>query len=330
MWVGFPKYYIVAILYVPPDNSSTNGFGESASNGTTDSVSKTFTNDVSTTFGGSLFGSAEWTYGTSTQNGSSQAFQETHTASYAHSLPATQNVIDHSKDLIYLWLNPQVSFVQTGSNSASYTFNTVNGEQPDILACTFADFQNPTQMSPSCQCQPHTLGNATVPGVCSICANPSSCTAADFQDIVNADEMASTNLALSPTNNWCTSDNRYCYTNVSVDLPDGSNNSFTASDSSLTTQTFSQQVCHYVGYKDGGNINILGAFSLSINDMTRFTWCDSQTTGSTNGTSNQAAVNLGSKTSGCTFGVDIYEDTVYHTFLLEPSGGTYPSACNGQ
>jgi hypothetical protein len=55
---------------------------------------------------------------------------------------------------------------------------------------------------------------------------------------------------------------------------------------------------------------------VGISDTTKFTWCDSQTTGSTNGTSNQAAVSLGSQTTGGTFGVDIYEDTVYHLWFL--------------
>jgi hypothetical protein len=327
--IGQPKYYIVEIVYDPPGNASTNGFTNSASNGTSDSVTSTFTTDTSTTFSGGILGSGtEFTFGSSVQNGSSQAFQETHSSGYGSSIRSVKNLVDNSQDRVYLWLNPQATFVQTGPSSANYSLTTVNGEPIDILSLSIADLQNPSQIPPS-ECNPYTLDGVTVPGVCSICANPSSCTAADFAPIAGADQFASGSVAL--VYNGCTSDNRYCYvSSTSMQPPDPNgnpvNNSFTASDSNLATQTFSQQLCHYVAYGGGGGLDLLGAFTLTQRDTTRFTWCDSQSVGSSSGTTNQAAVSLGTSTVGCFFGVDVYEDTAYHTFVPVPAS-TPPSAC---
>ena len=49
-------------------------------------------------------------------------------------------------------------------------------------------------------------------------------------------------------------------------------------------------------------------------------------TGSANGTSHTASITLGSTSVSCDETVNIYEDTVYHTFALAPA--VVSSFCN--
>jgi len=325
--VARPLYYIVSIVYDPPGNQSSNGFTDSDSNGTSTTTTQTFTTGTTTSFGYSVMGSGnEFSFGSSGGNGSSETTQETHTQGHGSAIRSLYDHIDHTLDHVYLWLNTHVTFVQTGSSSAVYNLSTVDGQPMDVLDFSVANLQNPSQIPPE-KCNPHVLAGVTVPGVCNICANPSSCTAADFAPIVAADEFVSGNVTLVP--NQCTSNHRYCYISSSyLDAPNPNpvSNSFTESDSNVQTQTFTDTHTYSVGFTTTEGWSVLGAFTLSLRDTTTFSWSDSQSVGSSSGTTNQAQITLSTSTPGCNSGIDIYEDTVYHTFVPVPSG-PLPAGC---
>lgn len=315
-------------MYDPPGNQSSNGFTAFNSNGTSVATDQTFTQGTAVSFSYSVVGLGnEWSFGSSSGSRTSEMSQVTHTSGHGSSIRSLYDHIDHTLDHIYLWLNPQVIFVQTDSSSGIFSIWTVSGQPQDILDLSVADMQNPSQIPPA-KCNPYVLDGVTVPGVCSICANPSSCTAGDFAPIVAADELVSGSVTLNP--NGCTADARYCYvssTYMEAPNPNPVFNSFTESDSSLQAQTFTQTHSYSVGYSTSAGLNILGLFSLQQRNTTTFTWADSQSVGSSSGITNQASITLGTSTAGCNTGIDVYEDTVYHTFVPVPSA-PLPAACN--
>ncbi|SRR6266851_7364645 len=322
-----PVYYIVSIVCDPPGNLSSNGFTNSTSTGTTTGVTQAFDQGTTLTFSASFLLGTEWSFGVSHGSGTSDSFEETHTTGHGSQISSVRNQINRAQDRIYLWLNPQVTFVQSGANSANYTLSTPNGQPMDILDFSVADLQNPSQIPPE-KCNPYILNGVTVPGVCNICADPSNCTAADFAPIVAQDLLAAPNADPIPSNNGT---NRYVFVSTTyMDAPDaGGNpvyNSFTASDSNLQSQTFTQTHSYSVGFGRGGGFSLFGAFSLQIKDSTTLTWTDSQSEGTSSGTSHEAAVTLSTSTVGCNSGIDVYEDTVYHTFIPVPSS-PLPAAC---
>lgn len=204
---------------------------------------------------------------------------------------------------------------------------TSPGQPQDVLDLSIAEMQNPSQI-PAEKCNPHVVDGVTVPGVCSVCANPSSCIAGDFAPIIAADEFVPGNVTLNP--NGCTADARYCYVSSSFMQAPNPNpvfNSFTESDSNLQAQTFTQTHSYSVGYSTSSGLSLFGLFNLQQRDTTTFTWTDSQSVGSSSGVTNQAQITLGTSSPGCVTGVDIYEDTVYHSFVAVPSA-PLPSGCH--
>lgn len=93
-------------------------------------------------------------------------------------------------------------------------------------------------------------------------------------------------------------------------------NSFTQTDSSTTTQTFSESNSSTVGYSWGISI-----FGSGLSSSTQWTWTNSESTGAVNGTANSMAVSLSSTTVGCNQEIPVFEDTVYHTFVFQQPAG---------
>ncbi|MGB9123842.1 MAG: hypothetical protein WCE73_24720, partial [Candidatus Angelobacter sp.] len=80
-----------------------------------------------------------------------------------------------------------------------------------------------------------------------------------------------------------------------------------------------------VGYSRTSGFSLFGA-GLTLSTSNSFSWSNSMSTGTANGTSHSAAVTLGSSSVGCDETINIYEDTVYHTFALAPA--VVSSLCN--
>jgi len=89
-------------------------------------------------------------------------------------------------------------------------------------------------------------------------------------------------------------------------------NGFTQTDSTTTTQTLSESIADSVSYTVRFGVGIGPTLTLGNS----WTWTNSESQGSTNGTSNSLAVSLSSSTVGCSQDVSIYEDTVFHTFVF--------------
>jgi hypothetical protein len=97
---------------------------------------------------------------------------------------------------------------------------------------------------------------------------------------------------------------------------------FTASDAFTETQTLGGQVQQTVGasvtYK-------VGAFSLT--KANQMTYVQSESTGVINGNSSSMSVVLNTNNANCKEPVNIFEDTVYHTFVFQESGDPATDGC---
>jgi hypothetical protein len=127
-----PAYKVVSILYSPPGNQSSEGYGTSTTNGTTTTITSSFTFSSDLTFSSGikdvLGGSASVGYATTSNN--SSAFTQTWTeatmiASDDNSNltynPTKSDAINHNLDEFVIWLNPQVTVMADGTTPVSYT-----------------------------------------------------------------------------------------------------------------------------------------------------------------------------------------------------------------
>ena len=330
---AMPLYSILSVIYDPPGNQSKNGFSTSVSNGITTGISNTFTDSssLSITATGGFFAQAiaGVSFGYSSSTIDSSSFQFTTQSTNGSDVPSTSNQVDHTQDQVFLWLNPQVSIAQTGSNTLIYTMSNVGGQGQNIVNTRVANLQNPS-LIPLWKLLPHTPPTGgTLPGLASICANPlppSQCTQAnacgcvpsDFAAIITAADPffspAAQSLSSSPTPDQVNQvdPNRFVYME-SLPLED-TQEPYGISDSDIAFQSYGAENGYSVGYIVGGQIGSPVGFHVTVKNTNTFTWSNTKTIGSINGTANSTTLTLGTTNSDCGGWVDIYEDTVYHTF----------------
>jgi hypothetical protein len=102
-----------------------------------------------------------------------------------------------------------------------------------------------------------------------------------------------------------------------VPLNGSANNSFTQSDSTTSALTTTASQSYSTGITMSSNwFKLFGASSSQT-----WTWTDSESTGHSTGQGNTMSVNLSTTTPACDEYVNIYEDTLYHTFAFQvPTG----------
>ena len=115
-----------------------------------------------------------------------------------------------------------------------------------------------------------------------------------------------------------------------VQLSYGFANSFTQSDATSTSVTFQEQQSHTVTVSVffGWNIGAWGTgVNAKIKNTDSWTWTNTETQGKINGVQNSMNVNLETNNSGCAETNYVYEDTVYHTFVVQPPNPIYVPNC---
>ncbi len=99
-------------------------------------------------------------------------------------------------------------------------------------------------------------------------------------------------------------------------------NTFVQTDSTQTSQTLTETLGNSVGFTvdhSVGHKNLTPTFDLR--NQTLWTWTNSETTGSINGTANSMNVSLSSSTVDCVQNIAIFEDTAFHTFVFQQPAG---------
>jgi hypothetical protein len=91
---------------------------------------------------------------------------------------------------------------------------------------------------------------------------------------------------------------------------------FTQTDTDTTTKTLGESTSYSVGISFQS-----GPLIASVKVADTWTWTNNESVGSINGTTNSLTVTLKTSTPGCAENVNIYEDTLYHTYVYQvPTG----------
>lgn len=346
-----PKYEVLSLLYDPPGNASTTGYGTQVSAGATTSISDNFSTSDSLTFGTGILGLTDnVTFKQGSSSGSTNSFTTTYQASQGSQLASPGQAIDHNDDVVYLLVDPSVTVNQTGASSGTYVIGPSpdatgygsTGAPPDILHGNITGFKDPTQI-PLDYLEPQVrTQTTTLPGLEVICANPlpasectpqnaCGCTSSDFTGIVAQDELANDTNQVTPPSSI--DGQRFMY--IGAELLDGPQqagagavtNSYSISDRTVTSQSMSNGTSYSTGFTHGWSLSGPFGLSFSGSGSSTFTYSQTQTVGVQNGAAHTATVTLGTSDVGCQEYVDIYEDTTYHTFAYSLPQ-TPPSNCN--
>jgi Galactose oxidase, central domain/Kelch motif len=366
-----PKYLVIGVQYAPPGSKSSVVYAESTMMGTSTTYSNSFTNkqtdSVSLGFSvGAVFGifgnepnvsyTATFSSGFSEQTDSSNSVSINSTQSNSNSIPGPSSDyvgVDHSQDIITVWLNPVLIFgtLPSNPNLLQMLGNTydlvdpISGDsgQIDTVSLTLAQWQNPS-LIPTYPLN-HILNRGwefdlqggAAPGL----------TTADFNDIASADPFSSSTY--SPTFNTtthCSTDGRFCasaLSNGKSDISYQQPNPGGQPEGSMWGQGFTIMASQNAGYKDSHTVgysldaNLTDGFlsgwaKLSLKDSQTLTWTNQYSSTSTNTTGQTATFNVvgpacvvpsgGSACNPVYTGpteFELFEDTVYRSFMFYPA-----------
>lgn len=252
----------------------------------------------------------------------------------------SSNAIDHTQDTFIIWLNPEVTFEPTSNTAVNYGMGTPpqtssdpNPGAPqsmDTVTVSVDELQNPSLIPASVLASQHLPDGEVLPGLSNICANPNACVASDFTAIVNSDPLVNFTPTENPTSVNSANNTRFVeiYSAEPLSGPpcsgcDPVTNSFTASDSSQTTDTWTGGYSYSVGFSSGGSLNFMGFGGVSATNTNTFTFSYTESVGDMNGQTHQMAIALASSTVDCSEDVAVFEDTMFHTFAFQqPLGNT--------
>lgn len=270
-----------------------------------------------------------------TVNEQPQTFQDTYTNlaadgsqwSIVGAVTSTTDNVDHTQDVFFLWLNPQAVVSQTGAYSGTFTIGTPNQQngqpQPmDIIDVSVAELLNPS-LIPASKLGPQTVnGVSGLPGLSTLCAQPTQCTANDFANIVQLDSLLTVVSTETPS---AVDKVRFVYIgNAQLQGPECSFcdqvvTAYWYTDSGLSsnnTETFSYTVALRASTQTSGS------FTLPLAESDSFTWSNLTSLGSATGLHQSQAI-LESSVLDCYENLAIFEDTLFHTFLFQqPTGNT--------
>jgi hypothetical protein len=336
-----PTYVILGLLYSPPGNASSDGFSANATSGTTTSLGNSGNEVVNVSVNLPLagYGAKAPSVPTLTVTGShpsvtqNQAtYQTVLTSTTGDQIKAVTNVIDHSQDVFYVWLNATFTpGLDSTHKTANLTLNSYQGQPADIIPITVAELKNPTLIPASkLASQVKTLPDGTSvtqPGL-------NVLTAADFASILSFDPFASADPSVRPSS----ANTRYYDTGLREPLegPDTTGSDLPARTIMLAQST-STQIGHTTSqtYSSGVSLGVPGIGSVGLTVNQTITTSESVTSG----TGQQASATLGSTTVGCcnsnpsgqggTCQLDVFEDLLFQTYVFVPEaancGGVLPA-----
>jgi len=368
-----PKYLVIGVQYAPPGSHSNVTYTNSTTTGTSTSFSSSFTNaqTESISYGftaGEIFGvfadepnvaftaTASGGFSQETDSMNSISINSTQSESSGIPGPSSDYVgVEHSQDIITVWLNPVLVFglLPSNVNTVQLLANTydlvdpISGDsgQIDTVSLTLAQWQNPSLIPPFtlntilARGWESTLADGTGPGL----------TTSDFSDIAASDPFS--NSAYNPTFNTtthCSTDGRFCaaplsdgQSDISYQQPNPGGQptpkTWSQSFQVIASQNAGYKDTHTVGYSldakltNGFLTDWINA-TADLKNSDKLTWVNSFSATSTN-TTNQSAmfsitgpacvVPTGSTTCNPVYtGVtefELFEDTVYRTFTFFPA-----------
>jgi hypothetical protein len=368
-----PKYLVLGVQYAPPGSKSTVNYGDSTMTGTSTTFMNSFKNaqTESISFGftvGEIFGvfanepdvtlTSTFSSGFSQQTDSSNSISINSTQSNSSTIPGPSSDyvgVEHSQDIITVWLNPVLIFGTLPSNANTIQMlgnsfdlvDPISGDsgQIDTVSLTLAQWQNPSLIPPFTlnsiltRTWENTMQGGAGPGL----------TTADFADIAKSDPFSSTTYAPTfNTTTHCSTDGRFCASPLSdgkSDISYQQPNPGGLPASTAWAQAFQIIASQNAGYMDSHSVGysldvkLTNGFlidwqdsSVDLKNTDTLTWTNSYSATSTNTTNQTAMFTIvgpacvvptgGSTCSPVYTGVtefELFEDTVYRTFMFFPA-----------
>jgi len=321
-----PKYQILSVYYAPPGAKSNVTYGSSYTQSTTTSVSNSFSvaNQVSVGVNeiGVAGNSGTVAVGWSQSSTNSNSLSMSTTTSQSLEIPgpsSSQNGIDHTQDVIYVWLNPALTVdVIPGApvpiEVAAVNYDSTDPDQGlDVYPLSVGDLQalaaggSPAGVDMTRLARSWSLTGALTP--------------ADYQGILAADPFA-TNASFNPATS-----NRFDSLEQPINYtPAGSGGQpittiYNSSYSTTSTAGQSATDSHSVEVSVSGSIPITSAdIDVDLKAQTTWTWTNmwSSTQTSTAGQTANFSIVSPLPTDGYTgpTSIGVYKDNVYGTFMF--------------
>lgn len=300
------RYMVLTVIYSPPGtnggkSSSSVDYGNGSLTGSTTSISSSFKDglDISASVGGgksdgSASGSLDFGFSKTTTDSSSIDIKKSETFDISTSGPAADG-INHDEDLIYLWLNPQLTVTIDPWNNLNWELG-IQGPQMVIQYLHVGWLKNPSTMPAGLQQQLSAAG----------------LTADDYAVILTADPFASGSGAIDP--------NRFVPTTFTFPYNPPLNSGDPVPLQKLALQntltyTTSHSVQTQFGVSLTGSVPVLGSVLKAVGQLQ---WTNTSSSGSTNQTTQTATVVVGGPAFGYSDGADVqvYWDTIYNSFMF--------------
>ena len=321
-----PRYQVLSVYYAPPGAKSNVFYGSSYTQSTTTSLSNSFSvaNQVSVGVNeiGVAGNSGTVAVGWSQNSTNSSSLSMSTTTAESLQIPgpsSSQNGIDHTQDLIYVWLNPALTVnVFPGTavpiQVAAVKYDSTDPDQGmDIYPLSVGDLQalaaggSPVGVDMTRLARSWSLTGALTP--------------ADYQGILAADPFA-TNANFNPatSNRFDSLAQTINYTPADSGgqpITTGYNSSYSTTSTAGQSATDS----HSVEVSVSGSIPIAVAdIDVDLKAQTTWTWTNMWSTTQTSTTGQTANFSIVSPlpTDGYTgpTAIGVYKDNVYGTFMF--------------
>jgi hypothetical protein len=361
---GFdPKYVVLGIYYAPPGSQSYVSYATSGSLGTGTSIENSFSN--ANTSSVTLSGSATTAYVSASASDTSSSgwtYMKDDSAtislldSYSDTTQlngATNDGVQHSADVIWVWLNPVVAMtylppvLQTGASPFLETGLAYDSSDPclcmDVIPLTLAQLQggresitNPNILTSLNRSWAPTLTNGNAPAL----------TDADLQAIAAFDPFSIPSYAptfvTDPDGSVCSTDGRFCQPtasstaasqdpSINEDFPYVTGITRTVALSSVTTNTGNTSATNSStsGYSTDDTLSISAGnaaifqekLSLELKQSNTLTWTNKHTTQESNSNGTSGTLNIVGPSDSTYVGpteFTVYVDNVYGTFMFWP------------
>jgi hypothetical protein len=315
-----PKFLVLSVIYTPPGSQSTVNYGSGTTLGTSTSASSSFVNGGSVGVNANLSVGGAFTFGSTsgwqltTDNTTSLAINNTTSNNVVVPGPAAPfEGIDHSLDIIVLWINPSVLF--QGMQNGTTTYNYVVDERdtgytvPEVLNIPVKWLRDPSTMPANVLAR---LDRPWAPG--------EGLTTADYQTILAADPFVDSGTGSTTVD---TSSGRFtAITSLSYTptVPGGQpitqTGSFTHQQISGTSATVTQSYTQ--SYSASGGFGFGDFLRATLNSSFSMTFSDKTTQALTNTSQQSATYSVKQPSSSYTGPVTlkVYQDNIYGSFVF--------------
>ena len=287
-----PAYYLVTILYAPPGNKSKASYFAGSSAGTTTNTVDLFGIGTKVGITGNVIATANYQFTTQT----AQSFQVTKTTKTELDTNSVVDPIRHGQDTFYIWINPVINYTQEQSPGLpiNISLGTAGGADMTVVPFT-ADELTHKETIPDYKLK--YLQNFTD---------------ADFSQVLSADPwVASPNYQLDPKQ-------FIKITSLQLDGPDNPGDNIPGGGASVDdsqvgciTNTISQSIGSDFGGAVGVSFFGQGEKATMVHSVF---WTNTNSAGNCSGSSQTATVDLSTTTVGYHDVIDVYEDSIYHSF----------------